>query len=126
MIKINGKIFYGNSISISRNKVIVDGVEVTDEDVVNSKTVNITVEGNLQSIEADYVNQVEVKGTVGSIETTSGDVHCKDVSGDVNTTSGDVDVEGYVNGSIQTMSGNVICGTVEGNVKTMSGNIKRR
>ena len=90
MININGKVFYGNNVSISRNKIIIDGVEVTDEDVVNSKTVNITVEGNVNSIEADYVSKIEVKGTVGNVKTTSGDIHCLNVEGDIKTTSGDV------------------------------------
>lgn len=126
MININGKIFYGNNISMSRNKITIDGVEVTDEDAVNSKTVNITIEGNIESIEADYVTKIEVKGTAGSIQTTSGDIHCGNVAGDVKSTSGDVDIDGYVNGSIQTMSGNVSCGSVGGSIKTMSGNIKHR
>lgn len=126
MININGKIFYGNNISMSGNKITIDGVVVTDEDIVNNKTVNITVEGNIESIEADYVTKIDIKGTTGSVKTTSGDVHCGNVAGDVKSTSGDVDIDGYVNGSIQTMSGNVSCGSVGGNIKTMSGNIKHR
>ncbi len=126
MININGKVFYGNNISISKNKIIVDGVEVTDKDIVNTKTVNITVEGNVNSIEADYVTKLDIKRNVNNVNTVSGDVYCENVTGDIKTTSGDVDISGYVNGSVQTTSGDVSCGPVEGNVKTMSGKIKHK
>lgn len=48
----------------------------------------------------------QLQGDVSTVNTTSGDVSCKDVKG-----------------GVLTMSGDVTCGNVGGNVSTMSGNI---
>ena len=50
MIKINGKTYFGNSIQISNNKVIIDGKDVTNDH--DSKEITITeklelIEGEL-------------------------------------------------------------------------------
>lgn len=104
MIKINNKVYNGNSISIINNKVIIDGNDVTPE----SKDINIIVEGNIESIKADTCNTISVTGSIGSISTMSGDV----------------EIGGNVSGSISTMSGDVDCNNVGGNISTMSGDIK--
>ena len=104
MIKINNKIYKGQSITISGNKVIIDGNDVTPEEL----QVQIVVEGNIQSIKADTCNTISVTGSVGSISTMSGDV----------------EIDGNISGSISTMSGDVDCNNVGGNISTMSGDIK--
>ena len=104
MIKINNKVYKGQSITIINNKIIVDGNDVTPD----SKDINIIVEGNIESIKADTCNTITVNGSTNSISTKSGDV----------------EVSGNVSGSISTMSGDVNCETVEGNISTMSGDIK--
>ena len=103
MIKINNKVYKGQSIIISGNKVIIDGNDVTPE----STDINIIVEGNIESIKADTCNTISVTGSVGSISTMSGDVDCNNVGGNISTMSGDVD-----------------CNNVGGNISTMSGAIK--
>lgn len=104
MIKINNKVYKGQSITISGNKVIIDGNDVTPE----SKDINIIVEGNIESIKADTCNTISVTGSIGSISTMSGYV----------------EIGGNVSGSISTMSGDVDCNNVGGNISTMSGDIK--
>lgn len=104
MIKINNKVYNGNSISISGNKIIIDGIDVTPE----SLQVQIIVESNIESIKADTCNTISVTGSVGSISTMSGDV----------------EIDGNISGSISTMSGDVDCNNVGGNISTMSGDIK--
>ena len=104
MIKINNKIYKGQLITISGNKVIIDGNDVTPE----LTDINIIVEGNIESIKADTCNTISVTGSVGSISTMSGDV----------------EIDGNISGSISTMSGNVDCNNVGGNISTMSGDIK--
>ena len=104
MIKINNKVYNGNSISISGNKISIDGIDVTPE----SLQVKIIVEGNIDKINADNCNSISVTGSVNSISTMSGDV----------------EIGGNVYGSISTMSGDVDCNNIGGNISTMSGDIK--
>lgn len=107
-ISVNGlTVSGGRSVVISNGKVIVDGKDVTPD----AKEINISVEGNVEKIEADACSKISVTGDAGS----------------VNTQAGDVDVGGNVGGSVQTMSGDVDCGgSIGGSVSTMSGDIKSR
>ncbi len=106
MININGKTFSGNSVTINNGKIIIDGVDQTPD----SKTVNIEITANIQTLKVDHANSISVKGDIGNLSTQSGDV----------------DIEGNVSGSISTMSGDVDCGNVGGNISTMSGDVKHR
>lgn len=99
----------GRSIQVQNNKVCVDGKELTWAEL-ESKTINIHVEGNVEELRVDCCNKVEVSGNVKTLETQSGDVVIK----------------GYVSGDIRTQSGDVSCGNIAGNVKTQSGDIFRR
>lgn len=102
---INGKtITAGRNITVSGNRVFVDGKDMTPD----AKDIRIEVNGNLESLSADACHTINVAGSVGDVATQSGDVKCGDVSGSVNT-----------------MSGDVRCGAVSGNVRTMSGDIQR-
>jgi len=121
MININGTYISGNNITITKNRVIIDGVDVTPD----SKVITITVDGNIDEINADYCQKILVNGNVRSITATSGDIECKEVSGDIKTTSGDIECEN-VCGSVNTTSGDVKCGNVTGNVKTLSGDIRHK
>lgn len=120
-IIINGKSYIGNSITISKNKVIVDGVNVTPD----SKQIYINVENDIKELSVDYCEKINVAGNVHDLKTTSGDVECGEVTGNIQTTSGDVEC-GNVGGNIQTTSGDVKCETVQGSVKTVSGDIKNK
>ncbi len=105
-ITINDVIIDGinNNVIISDNKVIINGLDVTPD----SKIINISIEGDINTLSVDSCRKIDVIGNIGSIKTTSGDVS----------------IEGYINGSIQTMSGDVKCGgSVNGGVTTMSGDI---
>jgi len=102
-IRINNTTISGKSITIKDGKVIVDGTEVNTGD---SKTINIEVQGNLESLDADYCHSISVTGHAGRIKTMAGDVNCGDVGGNV-----------------QTMSGDIKCGAVSGDVSSMSGDI---
>ena len=107
-IQINGKTFQDHNISISGNKVIIDGVVQTDSEF-KCQVINIEINGDVGSIHSEAAD-VTVSGSVtGSIKTSSGDIECGDVQGDVSS-----------------MSGDVKCGVVHGDVSTMSGDIRRR
>jgi len=106
IITINGKVYHGNSVSVTGNQVIIDGVK---QDIPDEKNVTISIEGDVNMLSVDTCNKVSVTGTVGTLKTMSGDVKCGDVEGDV-----------------KTMSGDVKCKSVAGKIKTMSGDISKR
>lgn len=104
-ITIDGRSFSGRNISISGNKVIIDGV-VQGGELVGD--VNVVVNGDVDAVE-NTNGKVEVTGSVGQVKTTNGDIRCGDVKGDVTTS----------NGTVQ-------CGVVHGQVRTTNGNISHR
>lgn len=106
-ISINGQNFQGNNVSISNNKVYIDGKL---QDTEKYKEINIVINGNIKKLSVDSCDKVEVTGDVTSLKTMSGDV----------------EVKGNVLGDIKTMSGDIDCNNVEGNISTMSGDIKHR
>jgi hypothetical protein len=119
-ITINGVTYQGgNSVVAIGNRVLIDGKDVTPD----AKIINITVDGDLDSVSADCCQKIIVNGNAKSVNTQSGDIECKDVTGSVKTMSGDVEA-GNVGGDISTMSGDVKCGTVAGSVRTTTGDIK--
>lgn len=100
---INGvKIEGAQSITIDNGKVYVDGN--LQEDII-APSIEINVEGSVDSINTAS-GDVTVNGDVNSINTASGDVRCNEVKGSVHTASGDVTC-GDVAGSVSTMSGDV-------------------
>jgi hypothetical protein len=121
MININGQSFAGRSIVIKNQRIIIDGVDITPD----AKVINITVDGNLDSVSVDMCEKIIVNGTVVQVNTASGDVECQNVAENVNTVSGDVEC-GNVGGNVTTTSGDVKCENVTGSVKTLSGDIKHR
>lgn len=124
MIIINGQVYDGNSVSISGNKVIIDGKNCTPKD---AKEINITVNGDIKKLSVDVCNTLKIKGKCGEVKTKSGDIDIVgDVTKNVSTMSGDVEIEGNVTGGVKTMSGDVDCKNIGGSVKTTSGDIKHR
>ena len=96
----------GNSINIKNGKVFVDGKDVTPE----AKEITITVNGDIDHVQADVCQTISVVGDVGNIRTVSGDIA----------------VTGKLNGSIQTVSGDVECRDVAGSISSVSGKIKHK
>jgi hypothetical protein len=129
-IKINGTTYSGNNIQVVQNGVvIIDGRTIK----IDEKIINITVEGNINMLDASISNSIHVTGSVSSIKTSSGDVEvhgnvsggvstvsggvtCYDVGLNVETTSGDVSAKD-VKGNISTTSGDVSCVTAHGGIK---------
>ena len=106
--KVNGRSYSGRNIQISNGKVIIDGVTVADSS--NSTIGDITIEGNVESLDIDMAQKVIVKGSVKSLEVSQGDVH----------------VEGSVEGSIESSMGDIsVKGDVKGNCRTSMGDIRR-
>jgi hypothetical protein len=118
---INGVKYTGNSVVVKNNKVIIDGIEIKSY----ANAVTITVEGDVEELTVDFCDSLVVSGNVGSLNTQSGNVKCKDVIGNLNLTSGDVEC-GNIEGSVQTLSGDIKCRNIGGGVHTSSGDIKYR
>lgn len=99
----------GRNVTISGGQVLVDGMELSEFEKMQKQKIDLHlhIDGNVEQISG--CESVEVKGRVGSIKTTSGDVVCGDVEGFVNTMSGDVRCKS-VSGNVNTMSGNIIKG----------------
>jgi hypothetical protein len=124
MFVINGKTFNGNNISINGDKIIIDGIEVKDKDILSSKEISITVEGNIDNLSVDNCTSIAVHGSVNNLQSVRGSIHVVNVNGDIKSTSGDIDIKSHVVGNINTVSGDVSCGNITGNIKTISGDIK--
>jgi hypothetical protein len=120
-IIINGIPKKGNSLKIVNNKVLLDGVDITPK---HDKAINIEINGNVNEVNVGACNIINVKGDIGYLEATTGDVIISgDVGEQVSTTTGSVTCDN-VNGHVQTNSGDVvISGKVGGAITSVSGNL---
>lgn len=120
MINIRGN---KKTITINNNRVFVNGVE---KNTGNSKTINITIEGNVEKLEVDSCNEITT-WNVSNLSTKSGDVNVTgNVLNNLKTISGDVEVGGYIGNDVSTTSGDISCGEVKGSAKTLSGDINKK
>lgn len=102
-VTVNGNTYRGSNVSIINGVVTVDGV--VQGDPLNGP-ITITVQGSVGSIETSS-GDVNVTGDSQNITAVSGDVRVGGNSGYIETVSGDVSVKGSVNGKISTVSGDV-------------------
>lgn len=124
-IVIGNKSFVGRNVTISNNKIIIDGIDITDQ-LPDQKKYEIIVTGDVDKIECDVCDKITVNGNVESLSTLSGNVECHDVTNSIQTQSGDVEC-GNIGGNVTTMSGDVdVQGHINGKVNTMSGDVKHR
>jgi hypothetical protein len=86
------------------DKVFIDGKEVIDGE--EQKTIHIVIEGNVDTLNIDTCNELKIKGDVGTITHTNGNVVCHNVNGDV------------IN-----KNGNIVCRNVSGDATTKNGNV---
>lgn len=125
---INGKVYNNISgvVTIENGRMLVNGKPIEDWSDSDCKTINITIEGNLESLDVTSCNSITVNGDIKKVKTGSGDVTVRgSVGGDVQTGSGDVEC-GNVDGDVSTGSGNVHSGDVRGRVSTGMGNVYRK
>ena len=105
MIIINKNNYKGNNLQINKNQIFIDGelVELKEDE----KSINITVNGNIEMLNVDYCNELKIIGD------------CKDIT----SKNGNIQVEGNVNRNITSKNGNIICRNVGGDIETKNGNI---
>ncbi|KAA6446708.1 hypothetical protein FZC77_22345 [Bacillus swezeyi] len=99
-VTVNGVIYEGNNITITNNKVFIDGQAVESS---VSRDVKVEIEGSPVKVYSDA--SVEVKGDVLGDVDSEGSVSCGNVRGNVDAggsvscgnVGGDVDAGGRVN-----------------------------
>lgn len=101
--------FVVNGKRMSISEMIANGYAYEEGGAKNDKTLEITINGNVESIDCE-ASKIVVNGSCGN----------------VTTNMGDIDVKGDVNGSVRTNMGNIMCGNVEGNATTNLGNVSYR
>ncbi|WP_439894961.1 hypothetical protein ACTACV_27545 [Pseudomonas syringae] len=72
-ITINGNTYTGRTITVTRDRVEIDGIECSDNLV---GPISVVVNGNAESVETTSGN-VDITGSVGRVKTMSGDVHSR-------------------------------------------------
>lgn len=101
-VTVNGRTYEGNNVTVTNNRVIIDGVDVTNKDTPKT------------------ILQIEIKGTLASL-TTDASVSCNSIAGDVHA-GGSVncdDVKGNV-----SAGGSVNADDIGGNVNA-GGSVRR-
>lgn len=99
-----------HKISIINDRWFIDGKEtdmsslITED--VKKNPIQLTIEGNVDSLESDNLDSVQVSGSVGCIRTVNGNVSCADVQGNVRTVNGSVSAR-RIEGSVRTVNGNI-------------------
>lgn len=129
-IVVNGRVITntgGGVVEIYDGKVMVNGKPVEDLNSLPDKVVNITIDGDVESLHVDCCSTLSVDGNVKTLKSGSGDVTVSgNVSGNISTGSGDVNCCNVEEGDVTTGSGDVHCIKVGGRVSTGSGDIYRR
>jgi len=107
-IVVNGKSYSlpkGTKVQITNQGVLVNGTQIEEFDQTGLKTISITINGDVNSVETDGA-ELTVHGDVTTVSTVSGDVKATTISGSVSTMSGDV-TSNEIHGSVKTMSGDI-------------------
>jgi len=111
-VYVNGKKYTlpNGSVSVINNKVYWNGKLVEDCDLLKEKTINITIEGNVEGdVKCDTIKSINIKGSCKNIETHNGTVK----------------IGGDIIGNVSTHNGSVNCYNIHGDVKTHNGNINK-
>jgi hypothetical protein len=118
MTTVNEKTYSGKKVNLMNGKVIIDGIDCTPPDSV----ISITVSGNVETLTVERANQILVQGTVGELNSGSGDIECSDILGSCKTGSGNITCKSIAQGAT-TGSGDISANSITGNLKTGSGDI---
>lgn len=110
-IRINGKTYVGNNISMVGNKVYIDGKLQGNGDFSEEKEIKIEVLCDIDRIESE--ESVNVYGNVHGNVFAKGSVNCDNVTGNVEA-KGSVNCDN-VGGNVKA-NGSVNCDVIKGRV----------
>ena len=98
------------NMTISNGKIIVDGMPIEEWKNRNEiLVVNITINGDIESLEADSCDTISINGNANNVISKNGDVS----------------VSGNIEGNAESKNGNITANTIQGNAETKNGNIYR-
>ena len=107
---VNHSFSHIKNMTINNGKITVDGMSLEEwynrDDIV---VINITVNGDVESINADSCDTISINGNANY----------------VNTKNGNVSVSGNIEGNAESKNGNITANTIHGNAETKNGNIYR-
>jgi hypothetical protein len=110
-IIINGKkynnISSGN-LTISNNKVYVNGFLIEDLKNIEEKNIKIEIYGDKNFISVDSCETINVNGNVYNVKLTNGTIACDDVKNDVTITNGDINAN-KIFGKCEVVNGDIKC-----------------
>lgn len=110
-IIINGKkynnISSGN-LTISNNKVYVNGFLIEDLKNIEEKNIKIEIYGDKNFISVDSCETINVNGNVYNVKLTNGTITCDDVKNDVTITNGDINAN-KIFGKCEVVNGDIKC-----------------
>ena len=110
-IVINGKkysnISSGN-LTISNNKVYVNGFLIEDLKNIEEKNIKIEIYGDKNFISVDSCETINVNGNVYNIKLTNGTITCDDIKNDVTITNGDINAN-KIFGKCNVINGDIKC-----------------
>lgn len=117
-IIINGIKYEGDGLIIKNGKVSVDNKEL----VLHEKEIHINVLGDIEKLRIDHCEDISIMGNVKELKNGSGKVKCDDVQ-ILESSSGNIDCR-QIFGDVKTGSGDVRAKSINGKVKTGSGDVK--
>ncbi len=110
-IVINGKkysnISSGN-LTISNNKVYVNGFLIEDLKNIEEKNIKIEIYGDKNFISVDSCKTINVNGNVYNIKLTNGTITCDDIKNDVTITNGNISAD-KIFGKCEVVNGDIKC-----------------
>lgn len=110
-IVINGKkysnISSGN-LTISNNKVYVNGFLIENLKNVEEKNIKIEIYGDKNFISVDSCETINVNGNVYNIKLTNGTITCDDIKNDVTITNGNISAN-KIFGKCEVVNGDIKC-----------------
>lgn len=110
-IVINGKkysnISSGN-LTISNNKVYVNGFLIENLKNVEEKNIKIEIYGDKNFISVDSCETINVNGNVYNIKLTNGTITCDDIKNNVTITNGNISAD-KIFGKCEVINGDIKC-----------------
>lgn len=98
------------NMTINNGKITIDGMSIEEWNNRNEiLVVNITINGDVESIEADSCDTISIKGNANNVISKNGNVS----------------VSGNIKGNAESKNGNITANTIQGNAETKNGNIYR-
>jgi cytoskeletal protein CcmA (bactofilin family) len=102
----------GNNVSIVGGRIVVDGVDITDQHSIPNNVLEIHIIGEVHNLTTDKA--VNVQGVIHGNVDAGGAVNCDDIKGNVQA-RGSVNADN-ISGSVEA-GGSVNCDDIGGNVQ---------